>query len=239
MEILVAVGVLALMGSLMFGVVRTMFRVSEDLDEVVRTSHMGRVALERMSRDLSQAFLSLQQGEEEKTETVFIGERDRVVFAYLGNIAVRAGGVETDQGIVEYKLAGPSEDRPGSNLVRRFKAVIDDDAESGGKEAILAEGVKTVRFQYWDKDGEDWEDSWKAEDWLSTTPPGYRLPSRIKIRLELYDIEENIYEYETQTLVYVSEPILFGQPITQKQKEWLAADQLMKVQKNQAVTEDE
>ncbi len=222
MEILVAVGVFALMAALIFGVMTSMFAISDDTDDIVDTNHMARVALERMTRDLSQAFLSMNDGEIETRKTLFVGESDSLLFTFVGNIPVRVGEIETDQGVVEYQLEGNSEDRSGQNLVRRFKPVIDDRPESDGSAGILATGVKTLKFEYWNEFAEDWESTWRADDCLVATPPGFRLPARVKIVMELYDRRDYVYTFETQTTIYMTSALLFGQPVTQKQKECVA-----------------
>lgn len=210
MELIVAVGVFALMGVLILGIVSGMFAVSRDTDDVVEANHMARVAIERMTRDLSQAYLSLNQGIEERTKTLFVGKRDSLLFCYMGNIPVRAGGLETDQGVIEYRLGGTSDDRQGRKLVRRFKPVLDDDPEDGGEELVIASGIKKLRFEYYDREEESWESDWQADDPLSNQEPGFILPSRVKIYMELYDQRDLVYTFETQTSIYVQKPLLFG-----------------------------
>ncbi len=230
-EVLVAVGVLALMSALIFGVMSSMFAISEDTDDLVEVNHMARVTLERLTRDLSHAFLSMNQGELETTKTVFIGERDRVLFTYMGNIPVHAGGLETDQGVVEYRLSGRSKDRSGRKLIRRFKRHIDDDPEDGGEEYIVAIGVKKLLFEYWDTYGEDWKSDWKVEDCLDAQEPGFTLPQRVRITLVMYDRRDNEVEFETQTAIYVNNPLVFGAPTTQKQKDCTATQLLLRQQR--------
>ncbi|MFT7622708.1 MAG: general secretion pathway protein J [Myxococcota bacterium] len=231
MEVLVAVGVMSLMSALIFGVISSMFAISDDTDDIVDTNHAARVTLERISRDLSQAFLSLNFGELETRKTLFVGERDRLIFTYVGNIPVQAGAVETDQGVVEYKLEGNSDGMSGQNLVRRFKAVIDEDPESDGQDGILANGVKELEFEYWDEFRQEWDSDWRADDCLSATEPGFRLPSRVRIKLVLFDRRDQTYEFETQTSIYMTQPLLFGKPVTQKQKECRAARDLLRTQR--------
>ncbi len=216
MEVLVSVGVLGLMAALLLGIVSSMFAIDSDVDDLVEVHHMARVSMERMTRDLSQAFLSVNQGPEETTKTVFLGERDRVVFCYVGNIPTRAGGLETDQGVLEYRLGGRSKGRSGKKLIRRFKPTIDDDPENGGEEAVLAEGVKTLRFEYYSKEDEDWDSDWKADDPLSIHEPGFKLPPRVRIVLEFYDNRDQVHYFETQTALYMLNPLLFGKATSKK-----------------------
>ncbi|HIN85586.1 MAG TPA: type II secretion system protein, partial [Myxococcales bacterium] len=74
MEILVGIALLAFLSMLIFGIVSAMFSAERDLNELVEVHHMARVSMERMTRDLSQAYLSVNRGPEENTKTVFVGE---------------------------------------------------------------------------------------------------------------------------------------------------------------------
>ncbi len=133
-EILVGLFIFGLLSSLVVGFTSAMIRLTSDADDISKTYHMGRVAIERISRDITHAYLSLNQSPEESTKTLFVGERDRVLFTYMGNIPVHAGAGETDQGVVEYKLSRNRGDRNAYTLIRRFKPLIDDTPESGGTE---------------------------------------------------------------------------------------------------------
>ena len=53
----------------------------------------------------------------------------------------KKGGLETDQGVVEFRLGSASDDRDGRTLVLAFNRDYTDDIESGGTEQILATGV--------------------------------------------------------------------------------------------------
>ena len=227
-EIIVAVGLLGLMASLIFGVISSMFGIQRDMDDLVEVNHMGRVALDRISKDVSQAFLSMNLGPEDQQRTLFLGERDRLVFSYMGNVPVKAGVLETDQGVVEYKLGGRSKDREGKNLVRRFKAVIDGDAERGGDEYVMATGIKKLKFEYWDKQKEDWDDSWRADDPFTAEEPGFSLPTRVRIYLEMWDRRGEEYVFETQTAIYVRNPIRFGKLTNEKAAQAQGAKDLKK-----------
>jgi type II secretion system protein J len=227
-EMIVGVGLLTLMSALTYGIIASFFRVQRDTDDLVDTNHMARVVLSRMQRDVSQAFLSLNQGIEERTKVVFLGERDRIVLATMGNVPITVGAAETDQGVVEYHLGPNSDDREGRDLLRRFERVIDDSPESGGDEVVIASGVKEFRLEYWDEEGAEWDDSWKADDPLASAAPGYTLPYRIKIHLVLVDAHEEEYVFETQTPIYMMKPLLFGQPISATAQQYRAGQQLDK-----------
>jgi len=227
MEILVAVGILSMVSAMVYGSLSVTLRSQRLVMKTQEVYHSGRVALNRMARDLSCAFLSKHVGLMERvTETVFKGGSDEVVFTYLCHTRVFPTRPESDQGVVSYFLE--SGKGKGKNLVRREKAYIDDRPEREGDELVLAEGVKTLDIEYWDKDQEDWTDAWKAE--LDDMEPiiqdaearktqkvmkkiltgededeEFRLPTRIRITLVLLDEWGEDYRFETQVELRMKE----------------------------------
>ncbi len=227
MEVLVAVGILSMVSAMVYGSVSVTLRSQRLVMKTQEVYHSGRVALTRMARDLSCAFLSKHVGVMERvTETIFKGSDDEVVFTYLCHTRVFPTRPESDQGVVSYFLK--SGGGKGKKLIRREKAWIDDRPEKEGDEMILAEGVKSLDIEYWDKEGEDWTDTWKAE--LDDLEPiiqdaearktqkvmkkvltgededeDFRLPPRIRITLVLLDEWGEDYTFETQVEIRMKE----------------------------------
>lgn len=227
MEVLVAVGILSMVSAMVYGSVSVTLRSQRLVMKTQEVYHAGRVALTRMSRDLSCAFLSKHVGVMERvTETIFKGSDDEVVFTYLCHTRVFPTRPESDQGVVSYFLK--SSGGKGKQLVRKEKAWIDDRPEREGDEQILAEGVKSLDIEYWDREGEDWTDTWKAE--LEDLEPiiqdaevrktekvikkvltgededeDFRLPPRIRITLVLLDEWGEDYTFETQVELRMKE----------------------------------
>lgn len=161
MELLVAAGLLALMGVVLGTSISAVMGAIRDNREMQDRYHAARVALGRMQRELSMAYLSKHQGENRTTKTVFLGKSDRVTFTYIGHRKIMADADESDEGVVEYYL-----ERRGSGLpalVRREKVIIDDVPEKDGRRQVLAEDVRKLRFEYWNMDKESWESDWKVE----------------------------------------------------------------------------
>lgn len=220
MEVLVAVGILAMVSAMVYGSLSVTLRSQRLVMKTQEVYHQGRVALSRMARDLSCAFLSKHVGVLERvTETLFRGGSDELVFTYLCHTRIYPTRPESDQGVVSYFLK--SGQGRGKVLVRREKAWIDERADREGDEQILAEGVKDLDIEYWDAEQEDWTDSWKAEledmepviqdagerktrEVLTELVTGqevedeFRLPSRMRITLVLLDEWGEDYTFETQ-----------------------------------------
>lgn len=217
LELVVSIGILTMVTGLVYG----SLSVTLSSQKVVMTTqeryHAGRVAMTKMTRDLTNAFISKHISIMEKNrETLFVGKDDKVLFTYLGHFRWNSETPESDQGVVEYYVKSTSE---GKVLVRREKTIIDDNAEKGGKEDVLAVGVKKLEFEYYDKEAEDWTDDWSAE--LDDTDPifldksaekahelgkklmgtdqldEFILPPRVRIKLILVDEDGEEYPFES------------------------------------------
>ena len=227
-EVVVAIGLLAMVSAMVYGSMAVTLRSERVVMKTQDRYHAGRVALERIVRDLSSAFLSKHVGVMERvTETLFKGSEDDVVFTYIGHTRVFPKRPESDQGVVSFYLK--SGKGKGKKLIRRGKVYIDDQPDKGGEEQVLAEGVKSLKFEYWDDEQEDWTDSWDAqlEDFEPVSPDAdvrktqkvlkklttgedenenFRLPRRIRISLVLVDEEGDTYPFETQVELRLREP---------------------------------
>lgn len=221
LEVLVSTAILAMVSTLVYA---SMSVTLSSQKEVMRTQerfHAGRVALARMSRDFSCAFLSKHVDMMERNrETVFLGSGNKVTFTYVGHYKWgESERPESDQGVISYYLKTLSGEKV---LIRREKTVIDDRPEKEGEESVLAEGVKRLEISYWDPVAEDWTEDWKAE--LEDTEPiiqdktlqkviktaemiqgqpteeeEFILPPRVKIGLVLEDEDGNEYPFWTET----------------------------------------
>jgi len=236
LEVLVAVGLLAMLSAVMFEAMRLTFRARETIARIEDLNHAAQVALHHLTRDISMAFLSNHMDTQEpKTLTLFDGEESSILFTYLGHERRQRGVKESDQGVVEYRLERDPEGSGTMALVRREKPLLDAEPERGGTKEVLVSGVKEFTLKYWDDTAEEWRDEWKVfmEDALkggvtgSVTPSvapvvgavvkaaqdqileQFRLPSRVYIRLVLEDWQGNEFAFETQTRVHLRAPLNF------------------------------
>ncbi len=161
MELLVAAGLLAMMGLILGTSISAVMGAIRDNREMQDRYHSARVALGRMQREVAMAYLSKHQGEDRTTKTVFLGKSDQLTFIYMGHRRIQHNAEESDQGVVEYYLERQAGGLPA--LIRREKVIIDDVPEKEGRRQVLAEDVRKLRFEYWDMDKESWESDWKVE----------------------------------------------------------------------------
>jgi len=236
LEVLVAVGLLAMLSGLMYQAMSLTFRARETIARIEDLNHCAQVALHHLTRDISMAFLSNHVDPlEPKTITLFDGEESSILFTYLGHERRQRGAKESDQGVVEYRLERDPDGSGTMALVRREKPLLDAEPERGGTKEVLVSGVKEFTLKYWDDNAEDWRDEWKVymEDALkggiadnaspAIAPVGaavtkamqeqilerFRLPSRVYIRLVLEDSEGYEFAFETQTRIHLRAPLNF------------------------------
>lgn len=221
-EIMVAVGLLAMLSSILLGAFRYLTIAKEQSEMLQERHHTAWVALNRMSRELSVAYISRHvNAQEERSKTLFDGSGKSVTFVTLAHSRRLRGVQESDQSVVEYYLKNMG--RSGKALLRRQKMIVDNDPESGGNIEILAENVKTIKFQYWDREDQSWESTWEvSSDDFEAGPGGQQvdeieteddktlqLPWRVRIHLELNGPDNKTLAFETQAQIYMREPLDF------------------------------
>lgn len=233
LEVLVAVGLLAVVSLIMWEAMSLTFKAREEINRVEELNHSAQVALRHLTSDIAMAYLSNHVNPTEPAgTTLFIGKQDEILFSYLGHERRRRGARESDQGIVEYLIGREDGEKV---LTRREKFIPDTEPDSGGTIETLVSGVKEFRLSYWDDDNEDWKDDWRAEMEdakdsglggslnSALNPTGsklmkmaqdemlekFKLPSRVYIRLVLEDEAGNEFVFETQTRIHLRLPLNF------------------------------
>jgi len=210
-EIMIAVAITAVMGVMAMGAFQRTYaakELTEAQDERFSSAH---VALSRLSRELSQAFLSDHYDRKRFREppTIFRGkdggERDDLLFATMSHARLVRDAKESDQAVVEY-MVEPDPDRSGENaLFRREKARIDEDAERGGAKEVVCEHVISFDVQYWDWRRQEWTREWVT----NSVERGSILPTRVKVRLGLKMPDGKERAFETQARIAIIRPLSF------------------------------
>jgi len=164
-EVMVAISVWVVMGVLVAGIMFSTISTQEQISGLQARFHGGRVAIDRLRKELTMAFVSLHQAEDKRTRTVFFGESNRIVFETAANEPLTRDAHQSDQLEVEYRvdtIKGEAGKRVKA-LIRKVKYHIDDRPGTGGREEVLVEGVKELELEYFDKFREDWRSDWHVE----------------------------------------------------------------------------
>lgn len=193
LEVIVAIGIVALLSVLIYGAFHGMSRSRQGIKHVSDRYQQGRGALDRMAQELSGAFISKHGANNANLssslavrKTAFIGKSSggaaRVDFTAFANQVLRRSARESDQAEVSYFLA--NNETRGQDLVRRLDKHIDDDPSRGGVIEIVAENVESFDLSYLDPLTNEW-----LKDWDTTQAAGQldRLPAQVWIVVVLAD----------------------------------------------------
>ena len=217
LEILVAIGVLAMVASLVYGALDGMARTRKSLDTSSERFHQGRSAVSRMAREIQSAFLSLhrplQHPELQASQTAFIGKDggrfDRLDFTSFSHRRLGFGKHESDQNEISYFLS-PDPSTGATDLARRESPFIDMDPDKGGAVLVLAYDVQMLDFQYLDPLAGQWVDNWDSAGIGQLE----RLPSHVRVELLLNRAGAGEpLRYLTKVPVTLRAPLTFGLPL--------------------------
>jgi general secretion pathway protein J len=206
MEVMIAVAIVSLMGGLIYGSFGPLLRAKEVIEAESEHYRALQVSLSRMSREASMAFISTafdhaRYRDKHDMPTFFTGERDRLSFTAFAHQRRYKDAKESDQAIFEYKMGrDPNEalgSRTGDVLMRREKAILDEEYSRGGVEQVLSEDVKKLRFAYYDDQKHEWVEEW------DTRRDRDRLPERVKITVVSTDETGKDREYTTEARIYM------------------------------------
>ncbi|MBI4822506.1 MAG: prepilin-type N-terminal cleavage/methylation domain-containing protein [Deltaproteobacteria bacterium] len=203
-EIVLAVSILAIMGAMTYGSIARGFDAYETVTEIDARYHNVRVGLERMTREISMAFLTAptrNAGREEMWKTLFRGEPGtpfaKLDFTSLAHDVLYADAKESDQCEIGYFGASDPDDPKKINLMRREDPRIDREPDEGGRAYVLAENVKDLKFRFYDPRTLEWTDEWDTED----VDYAGRLPTIVEIKLVVEDEDGQELPFVTKTRI--------------------------------------
>jgi general secretion pathway protein J len=210
-EVMIGVGITAIMGVMAMGAFQRAYAMKDLAENQGERFTTARVALTRMAREVSQAFLSDHYDRKRYREppTLFrgkdVGDRDALLFATMSHERLVRDAKESDEALLEYTVERDPDHQDEQVLYRREKPRIDDDPDHGGTRAIVCEHVTTFDVEYWDWKKQEW-----AREWVTNTAErGNVLPTRVRLRLgvKMPDGKERVFE--TQARVAIVRPLAF------------------------------
>jgi len=196
LEILVAIGVLAIIAALTFETIAGAIRARDMLEANDAMTQSARVALSKLKRDLALAWLTPNTQAVNTFRTVFVARDDnpdRLWFTSLSHQRLYRDARESDQ--TEITLW--TEDDPTRSdamvLLRREAPRIDQEPEEGGPILPLAYGVVGFDVHFLDPVKNEWKPEWDS----TGVDQANRLPRAAQITLTLLGPDED----EGETLV--------------------------------------
>jgi general secretion pathway protein J len=182
-EVLIAMGIVAVMAVMTIGSLSGIDRAASVAADQEARQAAARLALRRLGRELSMAFLSENFDTRRYRDplTLFVGREDEVLFTTMAHVRLYRDAKESDQSIVEYKLESDPDHSGERALFRREKPRIDDEPDRGGHRDLVADHITALRLQYWDAKRKDWVREWTTR----TVEHAKELPQRVRIELEM------------------------------------------------------
>lgn len=216
LEVLVSIGILAIIGTLIYGAFDGMSRSRTGIARMSDRYHQGRAAIARISREVQTAFLSRHQPTDRNLVvrlTAFTGEdsspADRLDFTAFAHRRLLRNVHESDQCEIGY-FGSRNPENNKLDLVRREAKTIDTEPTRGGVVNVLVEDIERFDVQYLDPLTGEWVDSWD-----STQPAAQfeRLPSQVRVTLVLNGgAGGEPITFQTKIPIPMQVPIAFGVP---------------------------
>jgi general secretion pathway protein J len=207
-EVLIAVSITAIMAVMTVGSLAQLDRASEVARGQDDRYAAARVALSRLAREVSMAFLSenYDRNRFRDPPTLFVGRDDELLFTTFAHIRLYRDAKESDQSVVQYTLEDDP-DRPGEKaLFRREKVHLDDEPDRGGRKDLVADRVTALRLQYWDSKRKDWVREWTTR----SVEHQKELPQRIRIELEVKLADGRIEKFVTEARIEIRTPLEYS-----------------------------
>jgi general secretion pathway protein J len=217
LEVLVSLAILAMVSLLIYGAFDSMSRGRKGEAARSERARQAREALLRMTRELSETFLSLHKPPTLSLltrTTVFVGQNstpfDRIDFAAFAHRRMIRDAKESDQCEVGY-FASDDPEVPGKiDLARREQTPIDMDPLRGGVVNVLAENIEAFDIRYLDPLTGTWGESW---DSTQTYGQFNRLPLELRISLTMKGLPGNdATTFMTKVMQPMLKPLQFGIP---------------------------
>ena len=208
-EVMIAVSISAIIGVLVAGSFQRTIYAKDLIESQDERYSAVRLAMTRMSREISMAFLSERYDHKRFRErpTIFkgndSGDRDSLIFTAFAHERLFRDAKESDQSLLEYKLDTDPDHQGLYALFRREKVHLDTDPERGGTLAMLCDNVTSLDFAYWDWKKKDWTNEWST----ASAERASQLPLRVRIRLEVKMPDGKNKKFETQTRIAMIRPL--------------------------------
>jgi general secretion pathway protein J len=204
-ELLIAVAITATIGAMTVGSFVQVERATQLTRAQGDRQAAARLALTRLSREVSMAFLSDNYDRDRHRErlTLFVGREDELLFTTMAHQRLHRDVRESDQAVVEYVLERDP-DRPGEEaLFRRSKPRLDDEPDRGGRKDLVADRVTSFRLRYWDPRRAEWAREWTTR----STEHANELPSRVRFELEVARDGGGTEKFVTEARIAMRRPL--------------------------------
>ena len=220
-ELLIAVAVLAMISTLLYGAFDGLERTRDGVTRVADRYHQGRSTLQRIAYELGGAYLSAHAPPDQNLvamRSAFIGTHDtpaaRIDFNSFCYRRFDKDAKESDEAEISY-FGSPNPDGSGQlDLARRVSSRLDLEPEHGGRVQVLATDIDMFDLSYLDPVTGDWADKWDSTQALGQHN---KLPLQVRVILMLKGGARSSAERSQRPLRFVTkvalalrDPLTFG-----------------------------
>jgi general secretion pathway protein J len=204
-ELLIAMAITATLGAMTLGAFAQIDRASEVTRAQGERYAAARMALSRLSREVSMAFLSenFDRNRYRDRVTQFVGREDQLLFTTMAHERLYRDARESDQAVVEYTVDADPEHPGEEALFRREKARLDDEPDRGGRKDLVADHVVGFRLGYWDAKRKEWAREWTTR----SVEHADELPSRVRLELELKLADGRTERFVTEARIAITQKL--------------------------------
>lgn len=212
MEVMVATLILALISSLIYGSFARSLEIPEYLRDIQERYHKVRIAMDRMTTELSMAYLSKHvdsssdKGPRYLIRVKHMEPGDRVDFTSFAHMKMVEDANESDQSEIGYFMEQDPDKRDQYNLMRREQKRIDNEPGWGGKKQVLAADVKAFHVQVYDELEKEWVNEWDT----SQVEQFERIPKILALTLTILDENGKEVTFYTKTQIMLEKPLDFN-----------------------------
>ena len=203
LEILMTLAILSVVFSLLYMTFNQSMMVMADAGDRMEVIQQGRLILERMVAELKGSFISNPGNRPQAFRYGLIGQtnkegenyHDRLDFTSMApphaDIQVGRGEILEIGYFLDHEPGGK-----GLTLFRRQDEAIGGDLQRGGRTLAIRDGVRSLSFTYFDRQGGKQKD-WNSLDGVHR----YELPVRIEIYLTLEDSLNQGHTFRSQVFL--------------------------------------
>ncbi len=215
LEILVSLGIMSMIALLIYGAFDSISRGRRGEALRADRARQGRDAIERISREVQSAYLSMHTPTNQALvtrTTGFYGQNnsdfDRLDFTAFAHRRIEKDAKESDQAEIGYFVVRDPEVEGKMDLVRREQAPIDYEFKKGGIVNVLAEDVEKFDIRYLDPMTGQWVETWDSTQMMMQFN---RLPLEVRIELQLKPVRNTPpFRYVTKVMMPMQQPLTFG-----------------------------
>ncbi len=187
-EILIAMGVFAFMGVMVYGSLAGAIHTQDVVENNQERLQEIRTALLRMTRELQSAFLVKNANqvntEPLRAQTIFLGREDksgsyRIDFTSFSHIRTQQDSDESDQCELSYFVRDAAEG-DGFDLMRRESKRIDADPLKGGAIYTVIRNISSFQLEFYDTEKQEWVREWDSNNLIGQPD---RVPVYVRISL--------------------------------------------------------